>query len=38
MMNTISQGYTLTKFELDISEVTKVEDTSKVYDLFGAGQ
>ena len=27
-----------TKFELDISEVTKVEDTSKVYDLFGAGQ
>ena len=38
MTNTISQGYTLTKFELDISEVTKVGDMAKADDLFGAGR
>ena len=30
-------GTDTTKFELDISEVTKVDDTAKAYELFGAG-
>ena len=31
-------GTDTTKFELDISEVTKVDDTAKAYELFGAGR